>query len=294
MSDREHNKKRFGIRAKHRLVALVCYLFAGFTAVIILAPMIWMVSTAFKSDGEVFLAGRNFFASWMPMEWHPENLLKALSYADYQLPRGFVNTMIITIPTVAVGIFCSSIGGYAFAKIRFPGRDKIFFALICFMMIPGVITMLPSFILFSKLHWVDTYLPLMIPPMLGSITGVFFLRQFFTGVPDELLESARIDGCSEFKVFCSIAVPCAKPAIATQAVLGFMACYNDFTNPLIYINSPEKFTLQLALSNLGGFYFVSWPLIMSGACLALIPSVVIFFAAQKYFVEGIATTGLKV
>jgi multiple sugar transport system permease protein len=263
-------------------------------ALVISLPFLWMVASSLKQEYEVFNMGGGFWNRFWPQSAQFRNYITALEFADRQLLKGFFNTMLIAIPVVLIGITSSCLGAYGFSKIRFPGRDKIFFLLICTMMIPGIVTMVPSFIIFKNLNWLDSYKPLMIPPMFGSVLGVFFLRQFFMGIPDELLESAEIDGAGELRKFFQIVLPCGKTAITTQMVLGFMACYNDFIGPLIYINSPERFTLQLALANAQGFYYTSWPLVMSAAVLALIPTIIIFMFAQNSFISGIATTGLKV
>jgi multiple sugar transport system permease protein len=199
----------------------------------------------------------------------------------------------IVVPSMIVGLFTSSLAAYAFAKIKFPGRDKLFFLLIATMMIPGIVTMVPQFIIFRDLGWLDTWKPLMIPAMFGSAMCVFFLRQFFLTIPNELIEAAKLDGLGHFGIFSRIVLPLGKPAIITQGLLWFLAGYNDFTGPLIYINSPEKFTLQLVLASFSGFYSSEWTLIMAGSVLALIPTILMFFFAQKQLIEGITMTGIK-
>lgn len=284
-----------GIKAKRRLSHGALHAVLIFFALLICVPFLWMISTSLKSSLEILTsAGRSFWDIWIPRDFSPGNYLEAVQYDGYLLLRGFKNTLVVVVPTLVIGIFSSSISAYAFAKMKFPGRDKIFFALICMMMIPGVITMVPSFILYNYLGWIDTYAPLMVPGMFGSITGVFFLRQFFMGIPEEVLESARIDGAGEFRIYAQIMVPMSKTAIATQMVMGFMGGYNDFVGPLIYLNTPEKFTLQLSLASMTGFYTTPWAMLMSACVIALIPSLIIYFFAQNYFVQGIASQGLKV
>lgn len=260
-------------------------LFIG--ALIMAIPFLWMLSTSLKTEGTVFS---------IPPKWIPDKLM----WSNYKqaieqggLLSGFLNTLKIVIPTVTIGIFSCSLAAYGFAKLNFPGRDKIFMALLSTMMIPGIVTMIPSYVIFMKLGWIDTYKPLMIPGMFGGAACVFFLREYFKTLPRELIEAAKLDGLSDFGIFTKIAVPLSKPAIATQAIFGFLGGYNDYMGPLIYLNSPEKFTIQLKLATFNGAYSSQWTLIMAGSVLALIPTILLFFFAQKYFVEGIVMTGLK-
>lgn len=260
-------------------------LFIG--ALIMAIPFLWMLSTSLKTEGTVFS---------IPPKWIPDKIM----WSNYKqaieqggLLSGFLNTLKIVIPTVTIGIFSCSLAAYGFAKLNFPGRDKIFMALLSTMMIPGIVTMIPSYVIFMKLGWIDTYKPLMIPGMFGGAACVFFLREYFKTLPKELIEAAKLDGLSDFGIFMKIAVPLSKPAIATQAIFGFLGGYNDYMGPLIYLNSPEKFTIQLKLATFNGAYSSQWTLIMAGSVLALIPTILLFFFAQKYFVEGIVMTGLK-
>lgn len=254
---------------------------------IMAVPFLWMLSTSLKTPGAIFAMPPEF----IPREITFENYIRVFTEADLLL--GFRNTMIIIIPTTAIGIFTSSLAAFAFAKLNFPGRDKLFFALIATMMLPGIVTLVPQFILFRELGWLDTFKPLMIPGFFGAAMTVFFLRQFFMTIPNDLIDAAKIDGLSFFGIFRKIMVPLAKPAIVTQVILGLLAGYNDFMGPLIYLNSPENFTLQLVLASFRGYYTSEWGLIMAGSVIALIPTLVAFFFAQKQFIEGIVMTGVK-
>lgn len=256
-------------------------------ALIMAIPFLWMLSTSLKTEGTVFAIP----PKWIPDVFMWSNYKQAIEQGD--LIRGLINTLTIIIPPVVVGVFMSSLAAYGFAKIKFPGRDILFMILISTMMIPGIVTMIPSFVIFNKLNWIDTYKPLMIPGMFGGAACVFFLRQFFKTIPDELLEAAEMDGLGPFGSFIKIALPLSKPAIATQFIFGFLGGYNDYMGPLIYLNSTEKFTLQLKLATFTGAYSSQWTLIMAGSVMALIPTIILFFFAQKYFVEGIVMTGLK-
>ena len=281
-SDSKLTKKRKNIISKTFI-----YLLLSIGAIIMAIPFLWMLSTSLKTEGAVFVIP----PQWIPDKFMWSNYMQAIQQAG--LFEGLKNTLIIVIPTVTIGIFSCSLAGYGFAQLEFPGRDKLFMVLLSTMMIPGIVTMIPSYVIFKNLGWIDTYKPLMIPAMFGGAACVFFLRQYFKTLPKELLEAAKLDGLGEFGIFMKIALPLSKPAIATQAIFGFLGGYNDYMGPLIYLNSPDKFTLQLKLATFNGSYSSQWTLIMAGSVLALIPTVLLFFFAQKYFVEGIVMSGLK-
>jgi multiple sugar transport system permease protein len=263
------------------------YLFLITGSFIMAVPFLWMLSTSLKPEGAVFTMP----PEWIPQEWVWENYLFVLTKAS--LFGGFINTMIVILPPTFIGLFTSALAAYAFARMKFPARDVLFVALLATMMIPGVVTMIPTFILFKYIGWIDTWKPLMVPGMFGAAAAVFFLRQFFKTIPTELEDAAKMDGLNPFGIFARVMVPLSKPALATQAIFGFLAGYNDFLGPLIYLNSPEKYTLQLVLASFQGFYHAEWTYIMAGSVLALIPTILLFFFAQKYFVEGITMTGMK-
>ncbi|MBU5443311.1 carbohydrate ABC transporter permease [Paenibacillus sp. MSJ-34] len=274
-------------RRREQVKQAFAYLFLTIGSFIMAVPFLWMLSTSLKAEGAVF----DMPPRWIPEVFAWENY--TLVFTKANLFGGFINTMLIIMPPLVVGLFTSSLAAYGFAKLRFPGRDLLFALLLATVMIPGVVTMVPAFILYKYLGWIDSWRPLMIPGMFGAAMTVFFLRQFFKTIPSELEEAAKMDGLNPFGIFARIIVPLSKPALATQAIFGFLGGYNDYMGPLIYINSPEKFTLQLVLASFQGAYRAEWTLIMAGSVLALIPTVVLFFFAQKYFVEGITMTGLK-
>ncbi|MBD2867406.1 carbohydrate ABC transporter permease [Paenibacillus arenilitoris] len=265
----------------------IAYLFLVCGAIVMAVPFLWMLSTSLKEPGVVFE---------MPPEWIPETIIwdnYKLVVTESNLLGGFLNTLAVTLPPTIVGLFASAIAAYAFARMQFPGKNAFFMALLATMMIPGVVLMVPSFILYKYLGWIDSWKPLIIPGMFGAAGTVFFLRQFFKTIPSELEDAAKIDGLSPFGIFVRIMLPLSKPALATQAIFGFLGGYNDYMGPLIYLNSPEKYTLQLVLATFQDNYNAEWTLIMAGSVLALIPTIVLFFFAQKYFVEGITMTGMK-
>ncbi|MBO5045578.1 MAG: carbohydrate ABC transporter permease [Clostridia bacterium] len=241
-------------------------------------PFIW-----FPKFGELsFRAYGNLFTSYPVIETGKSMVL-----------TGIGNTFLIVIPTTVVGMISSSVSAYAFAKLRFWGKNFFFSALLFTMMMPGIVMLIPSYIIFDYLGLTDTYFPLMVPAMFGSAQCVFFLRQFFSGIPDEVLDAAKLDGVGYLGIYWRIMLPLSLPAIFAQAILGFVAGYNDYLAPLIYIVSEKKYTLQIALQFFSGGNLKDLPTVMAGAVMAIIPTTLIYVFAQRYFVEGIAITGLK-
>ncbi|HZG83891.1 carbohydrate ABC transporter permease [Paenibacillus sp.] len=269
------------------LVRAVVYLLLIAGGVVMAVPFLWMLSTSLKPDGEVF----SYPPQWIPSSIAWENY--RIIFEDAHMIRGFVNTLIVVVPTLLVGLFVCALSAYAFAKLRFPGRDKLFLALVGTMVIPGAVMMIPAFIMFKSFGWTDSWKPLIVPGMLGAPMVIFFLRQFIKQLPDELEDAAKIDGMNPFGIFLKIIVPLSKPALITQGILSFNAGYNDYLGPLIYLNSPEKYTLQLELASFTSYYVTEWTLIMAGATVALVPTLVLFAFAQRFFIEGIALTGIK-
>lgn len=280
-------------KASRELIAkLLSYAVLIFFALVMLLPFFWMLSTSLKPERDVFI---------MPPQWIPqtvtfenyETLLRPTQQTN--LPRAFLNSLLVSLTTTIGEVFASTLAGFAFARLKFPGRQTFFVLLLITMMIPGVVTMIPSFILFRQLGWVGTYLPLIIPVMMGTAFAVFLSRQFFATLPAELEEAAKIDGANMFQIYWRIFLPLAQPIIATLFVLGFIARWNDYLGPLIYLGAgrPEEFTIPLALASLQSFYQLKWTILMAGSTLALLPIIVLFFLFQRYFVESIAITGIK-
>ena len=251
-----------------------------------IVPFVWMISTSLKDPGNVFVYPPQWFPR--PLVW--ENYARVLKQIDFA--RYFLNTAFITICVVSGQLFTSSLGAYAFARLNFPGRDKLFLLYLGTMMIPGQVTMIPIFIFVRIIGWIDTYAALIIP---GCFTawGTFLLRQFFLTIPKELEDAAAIDGCSAFGKYWQIILPLSKPALATLGVFAFMGTWNSFQWPLIVTISEKMRTLSVALASFQGVYRTDWTLLMASSVLTLLPILVIFMFGQKYFVEGITLTGLK-
>ncbi len=265
------------------------YLLLSFVAFVVLIPFYWMIITSLKDYSEIFS---------FPPQWFP-NPIKWSNYAelfrDYPYHRYFFNSLYIAaLVTVGTCLF-ASLAAYAIAKITFPWRNAIFLILLSSMMIPTEATAIPLFTWFGKLGLVDTHFPLIVPTMLGAAGafGVFLMRQFFITIPNELDEAAKIDGCTPFRTFWNIMLPLAAPALATLSILTFLQSWNEFFEPLIYLNSSRLFTIPLALSLFTDEGGTKGHLIMAASVVATVPLLIVFFLAQKKFIEGVAMTGMK-
>lgn len=261
----------------------------------ILAPFSVVLVTSFKTWQEAADPEFSFF----PKEFTAEGYKQVFTYkssSDDALPvvfKGFLNTLMIVIPSTLFGLFFSAMSAYAFAKLRFKGKKTLFTILLATMMIPGTIMLTPSYAIYNVIGWINTPLPLIIPGAFGAATCVFFMRQFYMGIPTELIEAGKLDGMGYFRIFWKIMVPLSVPALFAQGLLGFIGGYNDYLGPYLYLQDDKWTTLQLALTLFQGAYSSETPTIMAGAIIALIPTLIIYIVAQKYFIEGIATTGMK-
>lgn len=276
-----------GQKASKNLSRGVSYAVLVLVAIAMIAPFAFMISTSFKPASELY----EIPIRWFPKTFTTENYAKAVTQVD--LLRGTWNTLMIAIPSTVGGLLTAAFAGYAFAKMKFPFRDQIFGVLLASMMLPGIITLIPQFVMFAKIGWVDTYYPLIVPGAMGAAFAIFMMRQFFITIPDELIEAATLDGCNPFQTFTMIIFPLAGPALATLAIFGFKGAWNDYFGPLIYISSPEKFNIQQMIAATQNAYGGEPAVLMAAAALAMLPLVILFFMAQKYFVEGVASTGMK-
>jgi multiple sugar transport system permease protein len=255
-------------------------------AVVMLIPMVWMLVTSLETLNET----RHFPPVLLPHTLVPGNYTQVLQQAPFA--RWFVNTMIVTVATVAGNLLFCSLAGYAFARIKFFGREVVFVLLLVTLMIPFQVVMIPTFIIVKDLGLINT-LNALIVPNLAQAFGVFLLRQFFRTLPVELEEAARIDGASRLSVLFKIVLPLSGPVLATLAVITFLWTWNDFLWPLITIYTPNNMTLQLGLTTFEGTHQTSTNLLMAANVMSMLPVLLLFFLAQKYFIRGIATSGLK-
>ncbi len=252
-------------------------------------PFLWMLSTSFKPLEEVFLTPPTFLPSKIEFGSYAE-ALKIVPMLKY-----FLNTFIIVFGRLAGEVFVSALVAYGFARFDFPGKKYLFIFLLSLMMLPYEVTMIPTYIMWSKLGLVDNYLPLIIPSYFGSVTFIFFLRMYFMTFPRELEESAYMDGAGSYKIFFKIFVPLAKPALITIGLWSFMGTWNDLLGQLIYINSPDKFTVQLGLASFSSITGgqIQYNALMAASLMVLAPILLVFVFAQKYFVDGIKMSGIK-
>lgn len=255
--------------------------------VVTLAPLVWMVSTSLKDPSTIF----DLPIRWIPDPVRWSNYKEAWQAAPFGL--FFFNTFKITGWTVAGRLIVCAMGGYAFARLKFPGSGPAFALLVAAMMIPGTVTLIPQYHIFKKLGWINTHLPLIVPAVFANTFGTFLMRQFFMTIPDELEDAARIDGAGSMTIFWRIMLPLAKPAMGALAIFTFMGAWNDFLGPLIYLNNEAKMTLQIGLAKMQSELNTEWHLLMAGSLFVLAPILAVYVAAQRYFEEGIVMTGLK-
>ncbi|HET55377.1 MAG TPA: carbohydrate ABC transporter permease [Ignavibacteria bacterium] len=255
-------------------------------AFITLAPFVWMILTSLKDMSEIFV----YPPQWFPSEFRFDNYTKAFEAAPFG--RYYFNSIFVAVAVTIGQLVTCSMAAFAFARLQFPGRNILFYLFLGTMMIPYNVTMIPSFLVLYWLGWIDTYYALIVPG-LASAFGTFLLRQFFITIPKELEEAAYIDGATKLQVLRTIIVPLAKPALATLAIFTFMGVFNDFIWALIVINSEDMQTVQLGLAIFRDRYLTQWDLLMAGSVTAVLPILVVFFFAQKYFIQGITLSGLK-
>ncbi len=257
-------------------------------ALVMIVPFLWLVSTSLKEQRQIFL----FPPQWIPDPVVWRNYPEALTVLPFA--RFVRNTVLVTVITMAGTLLTSSLCAYGFARLRFPGRDLIFMVLLSTLMLPYAVLMIPQYIMFKHLGWIDTYLPLTVPHWFGGgIFNIFLLRQFFRTIPADLTDAGRIDGANELRIFWQIMLPLARPALTVVAIFTFIASWNDFLGPLIYLSSNDKFTIALGLATFKGMYATQWHYLMAASTIMVVPIIVLFFLAQRYFVQGIVMTGLK-
>lgn len=269
----------------------VCLLFLAIPAVL---PLLWMFSTSLKADSQVYAGTQGGGFSISSLIPHPavwSNYPKALSTVPFDLY--LKNTLVLCVVCVIGAVLSSACVAYGFARIKFRSRGPLFALLIATMALPGQVTMIPVFELFRNLGWYGTYLPLTVPVFCGGPFYIFLLTQFFRTLPEEMAESARLDGAGEFRIFTQIVLPLAKPALATCALFQFLGTWNDFMGPLIYVNNPAKYTLAYGLQQFMSAYGGQWTQLMAASIVFTVPIIVLFFFAQRTFIQGIATTGGK-
>ena len=279
--------------ASRRWTNLIVYRVLFALTVLFMGPFLFALMTSFKAPEEIFVFPPRFF----PAQWRFANYPQAL-FTQAPFPLFFRNTILITLLAMLGQIVSATLVAYGFARFRFPGRDALFLLVISTLILPEEVTIIPTFLMFKAVGWLDSWYPLILPAYFGGgAFSVFLLRQFFLTIPRDYDEAARIDGASSLRVLWEILVPLCRPAITTVAIFSFLFHWNAFIEPLIFLNTPEKFTISLGLR-----YFQTSPmeagepkehLLMAGTIIMAAPCVLLFFAAQRYFVDSVASTGLK-
>ncbi len=285
--DQQPTSASGGVRIRKHLGTSLLHLVLILGAMTMILPFLWLVSTSLKDYSQVF----NLPPNWIPdpIVWsnYPDSF-NALPFA-----RAYWNSFYIAAIVVASQLLTCSMAGYAFARINFPFRDIVFILFLATLMIPHQITIIPTYLIMRDLGWLDTHLALIVPPALFSAFGVFLMRQFIKSLPEELEESAILDGANRWRIYWQIIIPLIKAPLAALAIFSFLAQWNNFFNPNIFLSTPEKFTIPVLLNQFRGLYVTDWTLLMAAATIAVIPLLVIYLIGQRYIIEGVALTGLK-
>ncbi|TWT06192.1 carbohydrate ABC transporter permease [Planomicrobium sp. CPCC 101079] len=266
---------------RKNFLTVINFFLLAIGGLLILSPLWWMVSTSLKTMAEVM----SFPPSFWPEDWLFSNYLRTWEAAPFT--RYTINTLTITILVVIGNVLSNSFIAYGFAKIPFKGKNILFAIVLATMMIPGFVTLIPQYVLFAKLNWINTYYPLFVPAFFGSAFNIFLLRQFYMTIPTELIEAAKMEGANHFYIWWKIGLPLTKPAIATVAIFSFNGAWNDFLGPLLYLNDENLYTLQIGLQVFKGQLSTQWNYLMAGSLIVLLPVILLFFVFQKYFIQGI-------
>lgn len=270
--------------AGRRLAFVLCVVIGG----AMIMPLVWLARSSLMEMGQIFI----FPPQWIPNPFAWRNYPEAMTTIPFFLYLW--NSVLVVVPTVLGTLFSCSLSAFAFARLRWPFRDQIFAVLMATLMLPYVITLIPTFLIWSKIGMVDSYVPLIVPHWLGTnVFFVFLLRQFFKTLPRELDEAAIVDGAHIVQVFWYIILPLSRPALLVVAILSGLTAWNDFVDPLVYINSSDKYTVALGLSQFIGLYTSQWSLLMAAATVVILPVIIVFFFTQRYFMASITMTGLK-
>ena len=269
------------------LEVIFLYAFLIVLAILFILPIFYLFMGSFKAESELFR---------VPFKWLPDkfqfgnfiNMFSSIPFFKY-----LKNTMIIVVCNIVGSLLSCSLVAYGFARLRWPGRDKVFILVLITMILPYQVTLVPLFLMFTKMKWIGTFLPLTVTCFFGNPFFIFLLRQFFTGIPQDISEAARIDGAGEFTIFSRLVIPMAKPALTTVAIFAFIRSWNDFLGPLVFLGKDELYTLSLAASMLKSNLDPNWSLLLALGAVMILPVLIPFFVMQKYFIQGIAMSGIK-
>lgn len=277
----------FGRKARKVIDHVVSHLLLIALGAAFFLPFYWLVSTSVKPNSELFLLP----PKWIPSRLVLENYPRAWNYLPFA--TFFKNTLYIAgFNVVAIVVSCT-LTAYGFSRIRWPGRDTLFLILIATMLVPGQVTLIPTFLIFKWVGWLGTFKPLTWPAFTGSAFYIFLLRQFYMTIPTDLSEAAKMDGAGEFRIFWQVMLPLTKPAMATVALFTFLANWTDFLGPLIYLSREDQYTISLGLRGFLTRFGAAWELLMAGTTITVLPIVILFFLTQRTFIQGITLTGIK-
>lgn len=277
------------ISQKDKVINIIVFILLIFGAVIMVFPLIYMVMTSFMTKNQI-LSGQ---LSIIPNPWVFGKYSEVLGKANFI--SGILNTIKVEIPVLLIGGFTSSLAAFAFAKMKFRGKNTLFMALLATIMIPFAVIMIPQYVMFTRIRWTDSLLPLIVPACFGNVSMIFFLRQNLTSIPNDLMDAAKLDGCGYFRTFIQIFFPLMKGAVGTQLTLWFMGIWNDYLAPVIFLRSESSWTLQVVIRSFNAYYAIQsdYALIMAASVIAMIPTVLLFFCFQKVIIESVAISGIK-
>lgn len=283
------NPKKDPVKRKKlpSLEVIILYAILIFLAVLFILPIFYLFMGAFKAESELFRVP----FKWLPDKFQLDNFINMFQSIPFM--RYLKNTMIIVIFNIAGSLLSCSLVAYGFSRLKWPGRDKVFILVLITMILPYQVTLVPLFLMFTKMKWIGTFLPLTVTCFFGNPFYIFLLRQFFTGIPQDISEAARIDGANEFKIFSTLILPMAKPALTTVAIFAFIRSWNDFLGPLVFLGKDELYTLSLAASMLKSNLDPNWSVLLALGTVMILPVLILFFVMQKYFIQGIAMSGIK-
>ena len=285
----KHRRRRMVVGGHRQTDLEVVFIYAqlGFGAVILLIPFFWMLSTSLKPLDEVYA---------YPIKWIPSRLVW-MNYVEVftkaKFGRYMINTAFLTVMGIIGSLLGSSIAAFSFARLRFRGKNTLFLLMLSTMMVPGWVTMIPTFVVFKSLGWLNTYKPLLVPAFFAQPFYTFLLRQFFMGVPLDLEDAARIDGCSTLRIFLQIMLPLAKPALGTVAIFAFFSYWNMLLGPLIYLQTQDKMTISVGILSFRSEQYANFANMMAASCISMAPCLLLFFVAQRMFIQGVVITGVK-
>ncbi len=265
----------------------IVYVFLVLFALCFLLPFFFLLTGSFKTSSELFSVPFR----WLPKHFTLENYRQVFTKIPFF--RYLMNTMIIVVLNILGALISNSLIAYGFSRLRWPGRDKVFMIVIATMILPYQVTLIPLYLMYTKMGWVGTFLPLTVPGFFGNAFFIFLMRQFLVGIPREITESARIDGAGEFTIFSRLIMPISKPVLATVAIMSFMNSWKDFLGPLVFLGSDRLYTLSLAASMLRSNLNPNWELLLALGVIMVLPVMILFFVLQKYFIQGITMSGIK-